>query len=205
MNVDEHDGRRTAVALVGSAVIGLAAVGATFWVLTGAMSSSAVRASQAIMATSASIDAATPDVQTTSTTSIVVPSPTVVPFTSASVNVAPPELPTMTAPGAGAAADPEPAAAPPPGVPTTAQPPPATSPPAISEVSMSCRKNGNQVEGGLTFRTTTAVSVSLMAGGKVEQQHAAGPGVVSITAAGKRGSFCMATVGSQRFGPMPAS
>ena len=177
VNVDEHDGRRTAVALVGSAVIGLAAVGATFWVLTGAMSSSAVRASQAIMATSASIDAATPDVQTTSTTSIVVPSPTVVPFTSA----------------------------PPPGVPTTAQPPPATSPPAISEVSMSCRKNGNQVEGGLTFRTTTAVSVSLMAGGKVEQQHAAGPGVVSITAAGKRGSFCMATVGSQRFGPMPAS
>ena len=199
INGDEHDGRRTAAALLGAAVIGIAAVGAAYWQFSGMASSPTIAASQSVVATPNSTDTTIPDVPTTSATTMVVPSPTLVPFTPSPVNVAPAELPTMTAP-AGASGDPTAA----PTSPPSALGPPATVP-TISEVSMFCHKNGDRVEGGLSFRTTTAVSVSLVAGGKVEQQSGVGPGVVSVTAAGKRGSYCMATVGSQRFGPMSAT
>ncbi len=197
--------------LLSAAVIGIAAVGATYWVFNGLVSSPAVGASQALLVTPGSTDTTIPDVPTTSVTTIVVPSPTGIPFTPSPVSVAPPELPTMTAPVASETTDPSasgPSTPTPPTAPTTSPPTvpaPSTTTPAISGVSMFCRKNGDRVEGGLTFRTTTTVPVSLFAGGKVEQRPAAGPGVVSVTAAGKRGSFCMATVGSQRFGPMSAS
>ncbi|WP_295702143.1 hypothetical protein [Lapillicoccus sp.] len=204
MNLDEHDGRRTAAALLGSAVIGLAALGAIFWLFTAGFNAPAAGPGQAAVAPGVT-DTTIPDVPTTSTTSVVVPSPTGVPFTPATVSVAPPELPTMTATAPGPSADPTPAAPVPTPGPPVVQPPSATSPPGISEVSMSCRKNGDRVQGGLSFRTTTAVSVMLIAGGKVEQQAAVGPGVVSVTATGKRGSYCMAMIGTQRVGPVTAS
>lgn len=205
MNVDDRDGRRTVAALLGSTVAGLAAVGATLWVFNGVSVSPAVGAPQSI-SMPVSAETAIPDLPTTSTTTFVPPSPSATPFTAAplSVHVAPAELPTMTAPVPGQVADPDPGASAGPTRPVT--PPPPTSAPSavVSALSLSCRRSGNRIVAGLSFRSTAAVPVSLMAGGEARQESA-GPGAVTMSVAGKRGSFCLATVGTQRIGPMNAS
>lgn len=210
MNVDEHDGPRTAAVLLGSAVIGLAAVGATFWIFTGVVGAPAAAGSaQAVMGTPGATGTTIPAVPTTSATTWVIPSPTASSFTRLPVSVAPPELPTMTTPVAGETGDPGlagPVAPTPSVTPTAVQPPPTTAAsPGISDVSMSCQQKGDRVVGELSFRTTTTVPVVLIAGGQAAHQAFAGPGSISIKTSGKRGSFCLATVGRERFGPMPAS
>lgn len=204
MNVEnDHEGVRTALALACAAVVGLGAVVATFWVFNGTFSTASAGGLQSIatpLSTTATIDDLP---QATSTTTFVPPSPTTGFVPSVSLSIAPAELPTVTLPVPGQTADPHPQAAPvsiPRGSPSSR--PPA---PSVSDISLSCHKNGDRVMAGLTFRTTAVVSVWLSGGGNVSRQTTAGPGLVSITASGKRAPTCMAVVGTQQIGPMPAS
>jgi len=76
--------------------------------------------------------------------------------------------------------------------------------PVVTDVVLSCRRAGDQTRAGLTFRTSAPVLVSLFGGGK-RVAATKGPGPVAIQVSGSRTGFCLATVGTNGYGPIPAS
>jgi len=122
--------------------------------------------------------------------------PPVVPTKPPATTTAPPVVPT-----------------PPPVVPTrpsaTATPPPTPPPPSspaasVSNISLTCNRNGKNIIAKLSFTSTTKVDVTMSAGDGVGRTSA-GPGTVALSATGQGAPVCSGRAGDQAVGPVAAS
>ncbi len=122
--------------------------------------------------------------------------PPVVPTKPPATTTAPPVVPT-----------------PPPVVPTrpsaTATPPPTPPPPSspaasVSNISLTCNRNGKNIIAKLSFTSTTKVDVTMSAGDGVGRTSA-GPGTVALSATGQGAPVCSGKAGHQAVGPVAAS
>jgi outer membrane biosynthesis protein TonB len=122
--------------------------------------------------------------------------PPVVPTKPPATTTAPPVVPT-----------------PPPVVPTrpsaTATPPPTPPPPSspaasVSNISLTCNRNGKNIIAKLSFTSTTKVDVTMSAGDGVGRTSA-GPGTVALSATGQGAPVCSGKAGDQAVGPVAAS
>ena len=129
--------------------------------------------------------------------------PPVVPTQPPVVPTKPPVVPTK--PPATATA--------PPVVPTrpsaTATPPPTPPPPSspaasVSNISLTCNRNGKNIIAKLSFTSTTKVDVTMSAGDGVGRTSA-GPGTVALSATGQGAPVCSGKAGDQAVGPVAAS
>jgi hypothetical protein len=191
---DEQESRRYVGMAVAVAAVAVVVVGAMFLVIRN-MDGPDLAVTAAVKATTTTTaPAETPTSTTTST-----PPPSMSWTVSETPSLPPPEQPTMTAPVETQAAAPTTTAAPPPPQPTQPQAP------NISNVKLTCSKTGDRkVTAKLTFTTTTKVDVTLFAGGQVDHKQA-GPGDVSMTTSGRGAEICLARVGDQSVGPIPAT
>jgi len=96
----------------------------------------------------------------------------------------------------------------PPVVPTrppAAPPPPPSSPAAsVSNISLTCNRNGKNIIAKLSFTSTTKVDVTMSAGDGVGRTSA-GPGTFALSATGQGTPVCSGKVGDQAVGPVAAS
>jgi len=100
----------------------------------------------------------------------------------------------------------------PPVVPTrpsaTATPPPTPPPPSpaasVSNISLTCNRNGKNIIAKLSFTSTTKVDVTMSAGDGVGRTSA-GPGTVALSATGQGAPVCSGKAGDQAVGPVAAS
>jgi len=129
--------------------------------------------------------------------------PPVVPTKPPVVPTKPPVVPTK--PPATATA--------PPVVPTrpsaTATPPPTPPPPSppaasVSNISLTCNRNGKNIIAKLSFTSTSKVDVTMSAGDGVGRTSA-GPGTFALSATGQGAPVCSGKVGDQAVGPVAAS
>ncbi len=129
--------------------------------------------------------------------------PPVVPTQPPVVPTKPPVVPTK--PPATATA--------PPVVPTrpsaTATPPPTPPPPSspaasVSNISLTCNRNGKNIIAKLSFTSTTKVDVTMSAGDGVGRTSA-GPGTFALSATGQGAPVCSGKAGDQAVGPVAAS
>ncbi len=142
--------------------------------------------------------------------------PPVVPTQPPVVPTQPPVVPTQppvvpTKPPATATAPPV-VPTPPPVVSTrpsaTATPPPTPPPPSpaasVSNISLTCNRNGKNIIAKLSFTSTTKVDVTMSAGDGVGRTSA-GPGTVALSATGQGAPVCSGKAGDQAVGPVAAS
>ncbi|GAA1878209.1 hypothetical protein [Lapillicoccus jejuensis] len=203
-----REGPRTVAVLAVAALLGLLAVGGVFWLVTsglgGSTTGGGAAAAAPAVSTSGSSTTTTPDEgPTTITSTLTSTSRTTTP--SPTLDLPPPELPTYTL--APTATVPAGTTAPAPNRSTPApKPPPTTAPaqPRVTNAQLSCKRTRNAVKGTLSFTTTAPVQAYLVGGGKVAS-GVRGPGSVTMTVNGGDGAgYCLATVGGQTLGPVPA-
>ncbi|MEO8830209.1 hypothetical protein [Lapillicoccus sp.] len=217
----EHEGRRNVAIVAAVLIVGMGMVAAMFWVVKSMAPPSVVLSAVSTPTDAASTTAATAT-PVPATTSFTPPAPTWVDATT--LNLPPAAQPTLTDPVPGETADPDPDApvastTPPPqstppqptsGASTQPPQPPQPTQPAqppratVSNVNLTCSKNGgSKIAARLTFTTTAQVTVAISAGGNVDRKQV-GAGDASVEASGKGPAFCAAVVGGQPVGPIPA-
>jgi len=90
----------------------------------------------------------------------------------------------------------------------TATPPPTPPPPSpaasVSNISLTCNRNGKNIIAKLSFTSTTKVDVTMSAGDGVGRTSA-GPGTVALSATGQGAPVCSGKAGDQAVGPVAAS
>lgn len=227
MNLElEHEGRRNAVVLAAVGGVAIAALLAMLWLFNSAPATPLKAAVAGTTSTTTSVPSGE-TITSPPATTVVPPKAQWVGPTS-TVSIPPPELPTMTAAVPGQTADPNPNApppvvpTPPPVVPTqppatatappvvptrppAAPPPPPSSPAAsVSNISLTCNRNGKNIIAKLSFTSTTKVDVTMSAGDGVGRTSA-GPGTFALSATGQGTPVCSGKVGDQAVGPVAAS
>jgi len=231
MNLEfEREGRRNAVVLAAVGGVAIAALLAMLWLFNSAPATPLKAAVAGTTPTTTSVPSGE-TITSPPATTVVPPKAQWVGPTS-TVSIPPPELPTMTAAVPGQTADPDPNAPPPvvptqppvvptkpPVVPTpppvvstrpsaTATPPPTPPPPSpaasVSNISLTCNRNGKNIIAKLSFTSTTKVDVTMSAGDGVGRTSA-GPGTVALSATGQGAPVCSGKAGDQAVGPVAAS
>jgi len=93
--------------------------------------------------------------------------------------------------------------------PATATPPPTPPPPSspaasVSNIGLTCNRNGKNIIAKLSFTSTSKVDVTMSAGDGVGRTSA-GPGTFALSATGQGAPVCSGKVGDQAVGPVAAS